>query len=108
MVMPLLSQQRPAGSFIKPLAIIARAGEQARALAEALVEAELRVLHLAPGEVAAAVLTSLIQGGVLISDAAARLPVSKDLPLADVVRLVAMLGESGLDVAEMRSVLKTR
>eukprot|EP00418_Pyrodinium_bahamense_P090306 CAMPEP_0179031962 /NCGR_PEP_ID=MMETSP0796-20121207/11338_1 /TAXON_ID=73915 /ORGANISM="Pyrodinium bahamense, Strain pbaha01" /LENGTH=559 /DNA_ID=CAMNT_0020728165 /DNA_START=174 /DNA_END=1850 /DNA_ORIENTATION=+ len=103
----LLPGTWPAGSLLQPLRAATRGGEQTMLVSEALAQWELGVMAMAPGNVAAEVLIAMIEGGVLVDEAAARLqpPILTRLPLLDVVRLVAMLGERGCDGEPLKPAL---
>eukprot|EP00927_Polykrikos_kofoidii_P029606 TRINITY_DN25588_c0_g1_i1.p1 TRINITY_DN25588_c0_g1~~TRINITY_DN25588_c0_g1_i1.p1 ORF type:complete len:1950 (+),score=472.38 TRINITY_DN25588_c0_g1_i1:531-5852(+) len=98
----LCAQPRPAGAFLECLRAAINAGDKAAEVAKALAQRELSVLHLAHGGTAAEVLFVLVEGGILVEEAAKRLktPVLQRLPLSDVVRLLAGLAERGYGEAD--------
>jgi len=104
----ILSEETPSGSLIGAIRAAARLDKNAHPVVETLAKAELRGLSLAPAPVAANVLSALIEAGVLLEDVAASLPAMEALPLAEIVRLIAMLGEKRIDTEDLRAALESR
>jgi len=100
----------PAGTFLGDLRAAVRQGREAKPVAEALAKWELQGLHLAEGQVAAEVLEVMVEGGVLIPEAVARLRTSllHRLPLPELVRLVAVCAEEGLGADVLKPMLQAR
>eukprot|EP00927_Polykrikos_kofoidii_P009466 TRINITY_DN13948_c0_g3_i1.p1 TRINITY_DN13948_c0_g3~~TRINITY_DN13948_c0_g3_i1.p1 ORF type:complete len:1208 (+),score=207.83 TRINITY_DN13948_c0_g3_i1:120-3626(+) len=94
-IAPLLAAPEPAGAFVGSLRSASKAGRKLRPVAEALARRELEVLHLAHGSVAAEVLLVIVEGGMLMDEAIAKLqpPILPRLPLPNLLRLVAAIGE---------------